>query len=143
MKLRACKESDLEDIKHLLEENKLPFDDIAELRKNIVVAENDKGEFIGIGALEIYGKIGLFRSLVVAKNARNKTYGSIIYKHVEDKGKNIGVRELYLLTENACKYFENLGFTEVVRDTVPVEIKNTNQFSSLCPASARIMRKYL
>ena len=110
---------------------------------NIIIAEEDGGEIVGIGALEMYGKVGLFRSLVVEKRKRKKNSGARILKYIEEYAKNNGIKELYLLAENSAKYFKKQKFEEVSRDHVPNEIKCTKQFSSLCPASAVVMRKYL
>ena len=143
MKYRSSSESDLLNIKTFLEREGLPFDDIDEHLNNIIIAEEDEGELIGVGALEMYGKVGLFRSLVVEKRKRNKNSGAKILKYIEEYAKHNGIKELYLLTENATRYFKKHRFEEVSRDYVPVEIKSTKQFSNLCPASAVVMRKYL
>lgn len=143
MKYRSSSESDLLNIKRLLKEEGLPFNDIDEHLDNIIIAEEDGGELVGFGALEMYGKVGLFRSLVVEKRKRNKNCGEKILKYIEEYATNNGIKELYLLTEHASKYFKKQKFEEVSRDRVPIEIKSTKQFSSLCPASAVVMRKYL
>jgi len=140
MKLRSCENSDLEQIKHLLESETLPSNDIHEHLKNIIIAE-EKGIIIGLGAIEKYNKIGLFRSLVVSKERRREKIGRAIYQHIEDLSQLMEMQNLYLLTETASEYFKKLGFVEITRDEAPDEIKNTKQFSSLCPASAIVMRK--
>jgi amino-acid N-acetyltransferase len=143
MKYRSSSESDLLTVRTLLEKEGLPINDIDEHLNNIIIAEEDGGEIVGIGALEMYGEVGLFRSLVVKKRKRNKNTGARILKHIEEYAKNNGIKELYLLTENATRYFKKQKFEEVSRDHVPNEIKCTKQFSSLCPASAVVMRKDL
>ena len=130
-------------VKSLLENEGLPFNDIDEHLDNVIIVEEDGGEIVGIGALEMYDKVGLCRSLVVEKRKRNKNYGASILKYIEEYARNNGITELYLLTENAARYFEKQKFEEVSRDHTPNEIKCTKQFSSLCPASAVVMRKYL
>ena len=80
---------------------------------------------------------------MVEKRKRNKNCGEKILKYIEEYATNNGIKELYLLTEHASKYFKKQKFEEVSRDRVPIEIKSTKQFSSLCPASAVVMRKYL
>jgi len=143
MKLRDCTESDIENITRLLKTEHLPFEDLHDHIQTLSIAEDKNGILIGGGAIEVYGEVALFRSLVINKENRNQHYGSIILKHIEGKGKIAGVKELYLLTENACGYFAKRGFTEIARSDVPIAIQTTTQYSGLCPASARVMRKFL
>ncbi len=140
MKLRLCKKSDLTQIKSLLKSEGLPSEDINEHLKNIIIVE-EKGVILGFGAMEKYNKVGLFRSLVVTKKRRSEKIGSTIYQHIEDLSKLMKMENLYLLTETASEYFKKLGFIEITREEVPGEIKNTKQFSNLCPASATVMKK--
>lgn len=130
-------------IKTLLKEEGLPFNDIDEHLDTIIIAEEEEGEIVGLGAIEMYGKVGLFRSLVVKKSKRNNNYGKEILHYIEDYATSNGINELYLLAEHASNYFKRQKFEEVSRDRVPDEIKSTKQFSSLCPATAVVMRKYL
>jgi N-acetylglutamate synthase-like GNAT family acetyltransferase len=52
-----------------------------------------------------------------------------------------GVKELYLITTTADGYFEKQGYERVSRENVPVEIAQSQQFSSICPSSAVVMKK--
>lgn len=53
------------------------------------------------------------------------------------------MRTLYLLTDTAEAFFERLGYTRVARETVPLGIQQTEEFSSLCPDDAAVMKKEL
>jgi amino-acid N-acetyltransferase len=53
------------------------------------------------------------------------------------------VNALYLLTTTAEHYFPRFGFTEVGRDAVPQEIRDTLEFRSACPESAVAMARPL
>ena len=77
----------------------------------------------------------------MSKERRREKIGRAIYQHIEDLSQLMEMQNLYLLTETASEYFKKLGFVEITRDEAPDEIKNTKQFSSLCPASAIVMRK--
>jgi len=50
-----------------------------------------------------------------------------------------GRKAIYLLTETAERYFEKLGFSRLDRAQVPQEIRQTRQFTSLCPDTASCM----
>jgi len=52
-----------------------------------------------------------------------------------------GVKELYLITTTADSYFEKQGYERISRDNVPAEIAQLQQFSSICPSSAVVMKK--
>lgn len=50
------------------------------------------------------------------------------------------MKELYLLTITAKKFFKKVGFDEIKRTLVPSVIQNTTEFKDLCPSSATCMR---
>jgi amino-acid N-acetyltransferase len=55
----------------------------------------------------------------------------------------LGVESLYLLTTTADAFFSRLGYSPASREEAPSFIKNTSQFSGLCPASSVFMCKHL
>ena len=57
------------------------------------------------------------------------------------KAKAKGLTELFLLTTTAAAFFERLGFRAVPLDTAPLPIQHTQEFSTLCPSSAVLMRR--
>jgi len=54
-----------------------------------------------------------------------------------------GVREIYLLTTTAQRFFERLGYARVPREAAPVAIQRTQEFSTLCPSGSAFMVKRL
>jgi len=143
MKFRNCEKHDIDLVKNILSEENLPYSDIEKIVDCIFIVENEDGSLVGIAALETYGKVALLRSLVIKKSERNKSYGSLILTHIEKIGAKRRIEEIYLLTESAEMYFSHHGFEEILRNIVPAEIRNSSQFSSLCPSSAKVMRKYI
>jgi amino-acid N-acetyltransferase len=91
--------------------------------------------------LQPYGEAALLRSLVVSPAARSRGYGSALVTEIEAYAQQIGVRELYLLTNSAEAFFSNRGYRILDRADVPEAIRQTAEFSSLCPASAICMHK--
>ncbi|MEK8080562.1 arsenic resistance N-acetyltransferase ArsN2 [Pseudomonas sp. XK-1] len=91
--------------------------------------------------LQPYGEVALLRSLVVSPEARGKGYGSALVTEIEAYAQQLGVRELYLLTNSAETFFSRRGYSSVERAGVPEPIRQTAEFSSLCPASAVCMHK--
>lgn len=126
-------------IKKTLKENYLVYEDIK--NKNIeLFSAYINQTLVGIIGLEELDNIGLLRSLVVFEEYRNKGYGREICKSLLAYAKDKKIKELYLLTTNAEKFFEQIDFETISRKNVPDPIKNTRQFSHLCPNSAKCMK---
>lgn len=138
MNYRKASNEDLPRIKRILEVNKLPSQDCGEHIENFIILEEDSN-IVGFGGLEICGRFGLVRSIVVIPEYRRKGLAKKIYKAIEDKARSIGIKTLYLLTESEVEYFEKLGFTIKERSEVPASVMETKQFSTLCPSSAIVM----
>ncbi len=141
--LRQAESRDWKVIKTLLLETGLPVDDLdAEKICAFLVAE-DQSEVLGLIGLQLYDTIGLLRSLVVAKDARRSGLGGKLVGALESAAQAAGVTELWLLTIDAEKFFERHGFEIVAREAAPASIQQTEEFSSLCPGTAFLMRKIL
>lgn len=140
LKICLATADDEKNIRDLLNLAQLPQEDIRDHLRNFLVAcHNDI--IIGAVGLEIYGKIGLLRSLVVAPPYQGKGVGGMLYDGIISLARLRGVKEMYLLTTTADSFFKKKGFATVRRERLPVEIKNTNEFLRLCPDSAICMRK--
>jgi amino-acid N-acetyltransferase len=101
------------------------------------------GELVGMIGLQRCGGRGLLRSLAVAPAARSHGVAAALCRGLLDLAARRGLPELWLLTTSARDYFPRHGFAAVARDEAPQEIRATAQFSSLCPASAVVMRRAL
>jgi amino-acid N-acetyltransferase len=123
----------------LLKESSLPYDDIDPSKSRIIGYHNDEGTLVATGGLEFYGPYALLRSIAVHEAYRGKLYGQQIVKTLIDHAKTRSIKQVYLLTETAHKYFLKLGFKDVTRENVPVEIKQSTEFVSVCPVSAACM----
>jgi len=137
--LRTATQNDLSAIAALLKEFDLPSDGCQQHIENFIVAECDN-QLAGVGGLELYKEVSLLRSVAVAHKHRGQSLGNTLFLKLKATALHNDVRELYLLTETAENYFAALGFDSVARYAVPAAIQNTEQFSSLCPDSATVMR---
>ncbi len=124
----------------LLSDSDLPVADLESHLDAFTLAKLE-GMVVGTAGLEIYGELALLRSICVVESHRSKGIGGALVSAVASRALAQGVRELYLLTTGAAPYFAKLGFVSVARDRTPLEIRNTAQFSALCPTSAVCMRK--
>src|SRR5215216_1502685 len=117
----------------LLKKNNLPTQDISDVTKLFVL--EDEQTIAGTIALEYSGTEGLLRSLSVDEKRRNSGYGKELVDFVENYAKRQGITDLYLLTTTADRFFLKRGYEVVDRNNVPAYIKETSEFSSICPSS--------
>jgi amino-acid N-acetyltransferase len=125
----------------LLRENDLPVSDLDE-NKTLFACLNE-GSVIGTGGLEFFGDHALLRSISIKKDLQRKGLGKFIVAELEKIARQKGIRYLYLLTTTAKDFFTKEGYETVAREKAPIEIKNTAEFTSICPSSAAMMRKLL
>jgi amino-acid N-acetyltransferase len=140
--IREAIRDDLEAIRSLLDSVSLPSVDIEKHLSNFFVLQNE-AEIIGTIGMELYGDTVLLRSLAVKKDFQNKYYGQRLCKRLISKARKLDVINIYLLTEAAVGFFSKEGFQKIGRDVVPPVIRQTYEFSTLCPESAFCMVKKL
>jgi amino-acid N-acetyltransferase len=131
-----------EAIRKLLIDADLPAEDFARHLQHFLVAKRNS-TLIGVVGLESYGEFGLLRSLVVALPYRGQGFGQKLCERVFSYARELGIKELYLLTTTAEKFFPKLGFNTIDRDNIPASIQATEEFSSICPSTAVCMAKKL
>jgi amino-acid N-acetyltransferase len=132
--------ADFDAVLQLLATNHLPVSDVKEHLPAFTLAK-ERQLVVGSVGLESYARVSLLRSLCVAESHRGQGIGAALVADVLARAAAQGTRELYLLTTSAASYFMNFGFIVIARDQVPLEIRGTAQFTSLCPTSAVCMRK--
>jgi amino-acid N-acetyltransferase len=126
----------------LLQLEKLPAYDLPAALDNFFAAV-DHDNVVGAVGLEKYNNCGLLRSLVVTKDYRNEKIAGKLVKQLEEKAKISGIDCIYLLTETAPRYFAKKGYERISRDEVPASLKQSSEFSHVCPQSAIVMQKYI
>ncbi|MCP4981746.1 MAG: GNAT family N-acetyltransferase [Gammaproteobacteria bacterium] len=134
--------SDLHQLENLLCANDLPTQDCTDPGL-IFYGIFDHHKLVAAGGLEAAESYVLLRSVAVQQPYRKQGMARRICDFLIEKAESEGKQAIYLLTETAALYFENLGFTRVVRERVPASIARTRQFTSLCPDSASCLVKTL
>jgi amino-acid N-acetyltransferase len=137
--IRAASERDLAEVERLLVASSLPLDGVADALPGFVVAE-ESGRVVGAVGVERCGQYGLLRSAVVDETARNRGVGRQLVERVIDAARSSGLKTLYLLTTTAEEYFPSFGFEVANREEAPASIRNTTEFTTVCPASATMMK---
>lgn len=141
--LRQARAEDWDAVRDLLLASELPVDDLGPERlAGFLIAEDDNA-IVGLIGLEVLGTVGLLRSLVVEKTARRSGLGGQLVGALESAAQTAGIVELWLLTIDAERFFLRHNFEIVDRAEAPDEIRNSEEFSSLCPGTAYLMRKGL
>ncbi len=69
--------------------------------------------------------------------------GARLVAELELIARNEHIDELWLLTIDANPFFIRHGYIVAERDAAPETIRNTAEFSSLCPGDALLMHKRL
>lgn len=97
----------------------------AEIYENVrdfTVVENDEGEFIGCGALHLYGPhLAEIRSIAVAERARKHGAGSALVDALLAEAESHDVTCVCLFTR-LPDFFRHLGFAQVERTALPDKI---------------------
>jgi amino-acid N-acetyltransferase len=87
--------------------------------------------------------MGLLRSVAVEPSVRRSGLGEALVGGIVAQARELGLRELYLLTTTAPEFFERLGFSHVIRSDVPAAVAESWEFRTGCPQSAQAMRRAL
>ena len=130
-------------VRRLLAEAKLPTSDLSPAHLEHFFACGPVEAPQGVVGLELYGNVALLRSLAVSTGSRGNGYGRALIDHAERYAQSQGVREVYLLTITAAELFERFDYRRIDRESAPVVIRQTEEFSALCPSSSAFMVKTL
>lgn len=141
--LRQALPADWDAVRDLLLGCGLPVEDLGAQKLGGFLIAEDGDVVLGIIGLEVLGTVGLLRSLVVEKNARRAGLGGKLVGALEAAAEAAGIVELWLLTIDAERFFQRHDYEIVQRAAAPDEIRRSDEFSSLCPDTAFLMRKNL
>lgn len=125
-------------VKKLLKENNLP---VSDLNDSITFfAKIEHNTLLAVGGIEKAGKDAIIRSIAVSENYKGKGFGKKITRELLNYAREKKVRDVYLLTTTADNYFTRFGFKKADRASLPAEIKNSSQYSTVCPDTAVVMK---
>jgi len=137
---RPASDSDLSDIVKLLQNNDLPITDITNSDIQLFVGTYNN-VLVGVIGIEIYSSTGLLRSLAVDDSFKKLNIGTTLINRLFNNSKLRNIKDVYLLTETAEKYFEKFNFQSIDRSNVPDIIMETQEFKEICPVSATVMHR--
>ena len=117
----------------------LPHEGVLDETSVFLVAERGS-RVVGCCGLELYGDDALLRSVAVADAERGRGTGARLVEHAIADARGRGLASVFLLTTTAAGYFPRFGFREVARDDVPPRVRESDEFRSICPSTAAVMR---
>ena len=130
-------------VTRLLGEAALPSTDVTEAKLEHFLGRGASDAPEGVVGLELYPPVALLRSLAVASNVRGRGVGRALLADAERYARSHEVKDIYLLTTTAERFFARAGYERVARESAPREIQETQEFSTLCPTTSTVMRKRL
>lgn len=127
----------------LLQACGLPVADLADqdLEQFLYLAEGDR--LLALAGLQVEGRCGLLRSVAVAPDRRGLGLAGELVRAAENRAAELGVDELWLLTDTADGFFQRLGYGLRQRREAADFIRRSREFAELCPDDARLMSRRL
>jgi amino-acid N-acetyltransferase len=138
LKVRRAVASDLQAVTALLAAAELPAAGVEEALARFIVAEDGR-RLVGVAGLEVHGRDGVLRSVVVDAPYRGRGLAGLLTRRVLDGARASGLRRVYLLTTTAEDYFPRHGFRRIDRSEASTEVRQSVEFREACPASAVAM----
>jgi amino-acid N-acetyltransferase len=142
MQVERAGSADTQAIEGLLTAAALPRDGAADAFGTGLVAR-DGDAIVGAAAIEPYGDKGLLRSVVVASGRRGSGIGTRLIEASETFASELGIDELYLLTDTAEHWFARLGYERTERENVPARVRSSIEFTTACADTAVAMKRRL
>lgn len=144
LSIRSAKDTDLPQVRALLKESGLPFEDITAAHLcDFIVIIGDNAAMMGCVGMEPYDDSALLRSLAVQQSIRGTGWGQTLVGMIEKHARGAGIAHLYLLTTTASKFFSERGYHTVERVSAPRALQASAEFASLCPSQAACLYKSL
>ena len=139
MEIRSAKRDELPELVEMLRQSKLPVAGTKEHFTNYLVATKEE-RIVGMVGLEIYGEVGLLRSLAVAPAEKGSGVGASLVRAILEKAEQRNIDAVYLLTTTAEAYFPRFGFERISRGDVDKRLAASEELRGACPETAVCMR---
>ena len=133
--------SDLGEILALLTSVDLPHDGVTDHLDDFVVARDSKDRLAGCAGVERYSALGLLRSVAVAPDLQSAGLGSRLVSATLRAARELGIREVVLLTTTAHDFFSRrFGFEETTREAYERQFATSSEWKLPRCSSAVVMR---
>lgn len=93
-----------------------------ETLRDMVIAENDEGEIVGVGGLHlIWDRLAEIRTMAVSPKMIRQGIGAEIVTRLMNEGKALGVEKFFTLTYKPG-FFQTLGFRTITKEELPHKV---------------------
>jgi amino-acid N-acetyltransferase len=106
-------------------------------------ADGRASRLVGLAGVELHPDGALLRSVAVHPDWRGTGLGRALVMRALGAARMAGLRDAYLLTTTAERWFPRFGFGVITRDAVPPGVRQSVEFREACPASAVVMHRAL
>lgn len=138
--IRRAVQQDLHAVQDLLGKGKVSAKGLEELIEHFLVAERkDQPGIIGTAGIEIHGKHGLLRSLVIDAASCDPSFSLHLLEFLISFARQQKVENLYLLTGRAAGLFHWYGFQTISWHEVPLQIRESSHLEQYRPREMAIM----
>jgi N-acetylglutamate synthase-like GNAT family acetyltransferase len=116
----------------LLADNNLLAGDLNGENKHFYAFVDGAGWRVGVGGLEVYGDSAILRSFLTVNAHRGQGLGGHMLEELVSAARSLGIKRLFLFTQDAAGFFEKQGFKVTERLAAPLPIKASRQFAEHC-----------
>lgn len=135
--IRRAEASDISEIKEILTRSNLPTVGVEKAVEHFLIAES--GQVIGVIGVLLEEPKSLLRSFAVSPLHRSKGVGGLLVTEMLKELKKQEIKEVYLLTETAADYFTRIGFSEIYRAKMPLNLLKESGLDKACPCTSKCM----
>lgn len=137
--MRRAERRDLAQVETLLKQADLPALEAQVPLSNLLVAEDER-QVVGAIALEVFGRSGLVRAVVVAPERRGQGLGRELCRSLLARASELGLREIYAVPSDAVGFFTALGFEPVGEEEIAPALRRSRAFRRRGPDGAPVLR---
>lgn len=141
--MRIVPDISIKQANELLKESELSLIDESHTSNLRLIGAYDSGHLIGLVGLEQINLFGLLRSLYVLPRFRERSRGSMLVNTTEQLARKAHIKQVFLFTENAASFFEDIGYIKTSRDSLPEAIRCHRQNIEECSSQADVLFRYL
>ncbi len=93
-----------------------------ETLREMIVAEDDDGKVVGVGALHIiWDALAEVRTMAISPKVVRQGIGSMIVRRLLEEGREIGVKKFFTLTYKPG-FFQTIGFKTITKNELPHKV---------------------
>ena len=125
-------------VSKLLHQNNLSTEGITE--KDVqFFAMYEEEIALGIGAFTVCGVFAMLRSVCIDHRYQKRGLGNVLCNQLFIKAKELGLENIYLLTDTAEGFFKKQNFNRIKREELPIVLENNILVQSACSMNSVVM----